>query len=216
MIHDIFPIKLYHKNSGIDHSTIIKEMLDTMGNNSSVTNPVWDSNKGYSSWTKYFWLDNPYYGKAHLNPAFKEITDFINDSVKEYQEELKLDTSIQELRLTTSYLNFQDSNTQTPLHDHEGNSLVGTYYILMEGECPGLAFMNPSTIPFKGKYPWNVAKYKEDWKEEVIYYPTAGDLFLWPSDILHGTDKKNSWHERYFLNMGFHFYSDKTPNFPPL
>lgn len=216
MIHEVFPIKIYHKNSGIDHSNIIKEMLYTMGSNAHVTDPSWHEEKGYASWIKYFWTDDQYYGKAHLNPAFNQITNFIDKCLIEYQEELGLDISMQEIKCTSSYLNFHDKQTSTYLHDHEGNVVVGTYYISMEGNCPPLSLYNPSTVPFKGKHPWNTAKFKKEWKEEISFFPDAGDLFLWPGDILHGVESNGSWYERYFLNMGFHFFSNKVPNFPPL
>ena len=54
MIHEVFPIKIYHKNSGIDHSNIIKEMLYTMGSNAHVTDPSWHEEKGIASWINIF------------------------------------------------------------------------------------------------------------------------------------------------------------------
>ena len=77
---------------------------------------------------------------------------------------------MQEIKCTSSYLNFHDKQTSTYLHDHEGNVVVGTYYISMEGNCPPLSLYNPSTVPFKGKHPWNTAKFKKEWKEEISIF----------------------------------------------
>ena len=72
--------------------------------------------------------------------------------------------------------------------------------------------MDPTVHGSTSIWPWNVIDYNNEFIEPVS--PILGDLFLFPSYIMHGTDNKQTNFERWLLNGDYHIYSNSIPNFP--
>lgn len=214
MIHDIYPHKIYHKNISkpldfhLETLDVAKSNLD-----STITSNSHELFKlvGYSSLQKKYWVNSPTYGKEHNNPGFSEIFEFINKCAEEYIDILDIDMSHMSIKMTNSYLNFCDS-TSSSLHDHQGAIFSYTYYFHLSGELPKLWFMNPVVHGSTGIWPWNVIQYRDELP--IPFEPMIGDLFIFPSYIMHGTDNRQTNFERWLFNGDYHIYSNSLPNFP--
>ena len=214
MIHNKFPHKIYQTNieKPLDfHLETLNNAKSNLDINVTTNKNELFSSHGYSSLQKRYWVNSPTYGKEYKNPLFSEIFEFINKSAKEYKDILDIDTSNISIKMDNSYLNFGDS-TASSLHDHQGALFSYTYYFYLSGELPNLWFMDPTVHGSTSIWPWNVIDYNNEFIEPVS--PILGDLFLFPSYIMHGTDNKQTNFERWLFNGDYHIYSNSIPNFP--
>jgi len=217
MIHQIFPHKIYHVNINKDksfHTQILDEAKRTMDPDIPFEDGANVNYKGYTSVQKRFWTNSPTYGKEFKNPAFKEVFDFIDESADKFIKHLQIDTTHQQIKKTSAFLNFGNS-TGSGLHDHEGALFSYTYYFNLEGILPSLWFLSPVYNGPKGLFPWNALEYTREWRHEYEVQPVVGDLFLFPSYLLHGTNEIKEDYNRWLFNGDFFVFSDNIPNFPP-
>ena len=218
MIHDTYPHKIYHKNINkpldfhLETVEVAKSNLDfDVSNNPNELH----AQAGYSSMMKRYWINSPTYGKEHNNPAFSEIFEFINKCAEEYIDILKIDTSHISIEISNSFLNFQDT-LSSALHDHQGALFSYTYYFHLAGSLPSLWFMDPAVHGPTSIWPWNILQYKQETGSMKKIDPDIGDLYIFPSYMMHGTNQlePENLYQRWLFNGDFHIYSDSIPNFP--
>jgi uncharacterized protein (TIGR02466 family) len=112
----------------------------------------------------------------------------INNALKLYSDL----TGFCETILTNSWINFQYEGSSLYDHTHPNSMITGCIYLKTDKESNPLCFQNPN--PF--------VEYTDSFKETIYskrvyeFYPSIGDLFIFPSWIKHGSNGKQNISKR--------------------
>jgi uncharacterized protein (TIGR02466 family) len=137
----------------------------------------------------------------------KLIQDLSNnvDSCKELELDLNnylIDYSVlsglQGIAIDNSWINVQTINSKLKKHSHPLSSISGALYLKVDNSSSKLYFYNPNPfIQFSkitGSTPYT--------SESVWFEPKVGDLILFPSWLMHGSDNDtNSTEDRTVLSF---------------
>ena len=146
------------------------------------------------------------------------LYDFFTDNLKEYLSQIigkePLENNV-DVNITDMWVNSQYENEYNPMHWHEGCTLSATMYLKIpeytprnikgkKGETDGnIIFINNNhNSPFESL-------------ENGIYgfQPTAGDLFIWPSRLIHGVYPfKGDGERRSIAFNGLHKFKKEAKN----
>jgi len=124
----------------------------------------------------------------------KNIVKKIKDKVNEYA----VDYGVKKLKLDNSWINIQNKNSILNKHSHPDSIVSGALYLKVDKNSSKIYFYNPNTyLTFV-----NVFKQTEFSCENYFFTPQIGDLILFPSWLMHGSNnEENNSIERIVLSF---------------
>ena len=124
----------------------------------------------------------------------KNIVEKIKNKINEYA----IDYGVRKLKLDNSWINIQNKNSVLNKHSHPDSIVSGALYLKVDKNSSKIYFYNPNTyLTFV-----NVFKQTEFSCENYFFTPQIGDLILFPSWLMHGSnDEKNKSKERMVLSF---------------
>jgi uncharacterized protein (TIGR02466 family) len=127
----------------------------------------------------------------HHEEEYAELYKFASESTKQYLEALSVDSDVFNVNVVKSWLNVLE-NSPSPMHSHRDAHLSFTYYVnTPEKSNQPIRFYNyePRMEPFPGCIRHNNTSNK--WNAFNSYtwqfLPKQGNLFVFPSYIMHDT-----------------------------
>lgn len=129
-----------------------------------------------------------------LSNIKSNIVENINNKINEYA----IDYGVRKLKLDNSWVNIQNKNSILNKHSHPDSIVSGALYLKVDKNSSKIYFYNPNTyLTFV-----NVLKQTEFSCENYYFTPQLGDLILFPSWLMHGSnDEKNNSIERIVLSF---------------
>ena len=129
-----------------------------------------------------------------LSNIDKNIVEKIKDKVNEYA----VDYGVRKLKLDNSWVNIQNKNSILNKHSHPDSIVSGALYLKVDKNSSKIYFYNPNIyLTFV-----NVFKQTEFSCENYFFTPQVGDLILFPSWLMHGSNnEKNNSIERIVLSF---------------
>jgi uncharacterized protein (TIGR02466 family) len=165
-IDPIFPSPIYKSNL-----SITKEILDFCFSNSK-------------SWNLSNKLSN---NKEILNESkLKNVKNFIEEHLQNYIKQVWDPNTEVVAFLTQSWLNFSYPGDSHHSHTHSNAFISGVYYI---NTLPDDKLNFDRENFFMKLYPINANVYNS---HRTSVFVNAGDLLLFPPNLIHGTDKNNT------------------------
>lgn len=124
----------------------------------------------------------------------KNIVEKIKNKINEYA----IDYGVRKLKLDNSWINIQNKNSVLNKHSHPDSIVSGALYLKVDKNSSKIYFYNPNTyLTFV-----NIFKQTEFSCENYFFTPQIGDLILFPSWLMHGSnDEKNKSKERMVLSF---------------
>jgi uncharacterized protein (TIGR02466 family) len=113
-------------------------------------------------------------------------------------DEYAIDYGVRKLKLDNSWVNIQNKNSVLNKHSHPDSIISGALYLKVDKDSSKIYFYNPNTyLTFV-----NVFKQTEFSCENYYFTPKIGDLLLFPSWLIHGSnDEENNSTERIVLSF---------------
>ena len=113
-------------------------------------------------------------------------------------DEYAIDYGVRKLKLDNSWVNVQNKNSILNKHSHPDSIISGALYLKVDKNSSKIYFYNPNIyLTFV-----NVFKQTEFSCENYYFTPQIGDLILFPSWLMHGSnDEKNNSIERIVLSF---------------
>jgi uncharacterized protein (TIGR02466 family) len=129
-----------------------------------------------------------------LSNVDNNIVEKIKDKVNEYA----VDYGVRKLKLDNSWINIQNKNSILNKHSHPDSIVSGALYLKVDKNSSKIYFYNPNTyLTFV-----NVFKQTEFSCENYFFTPQIGDLILFPSWLMHGSNnEENNSIERIVLSF---------------
>jgi uncharacterized protein (TIGR02466 family) len=129
-----------------------------------------------------------------LSNVDNNIVEKIKDKVNEYA----VDYGVRKLKLDNSWINIQNKNSILNKHSHPDSIVSGALYLRVDKNSSKIYFYNPNTyLTFV-----NVFKQTEFSCENYYFTPQIGDLILFPSWLMHGSNnEENNSIERIVLSF---------------
>ena len=129
-----------------------------------------------------------------LSNIDKNIVEKIKNKINEYA----IDYGVRKLKLDNSWINIQNKNSVLNKHSHPDSIVSGALYLKVDKNSSKIYFYNPNIyLTFV-----NVFKQTEFSCENYFFTPQIGDLILFPSWLMHGSnDEKNKSKERMVLSF---------------
>jgi len=129
-----------------------------------------------------------------LSNIDKNIIEKIKNKINEYA----IDYGVRNLKLDNSWINIQNKNSILNKHSHPDSIVSGALYLKVDKNSSKIYFYNPNTyLTFV-----NVFKQTEFSCENYYFIPQIGDLILFPSWLMHGSnEEKNNSTERIVLSF---------------
>jgi len=129
-----------------------------------------------------------------LSNIDKNIIEKIKNKINEYA----IDYGVRNLKLDNSWINIQNKNSILNKHSDPDSIVSGALYLKVDKNSSKIYFYNPNTyLTFV-----NVFKQTEFSCENYYFIPQIGDLILFPSWLMHGSnEEKNNSTERIVLSF---------------
>ena len=122
--------------------------------------------------------------KINSNILTKPMQEKLEIKIKEYQ----IDYGVNELKIDNSWVNIQNKNSVLKKHSHPDSIVSGVMYLKTDEKSSKIFFhnLNPyrTFVDFKKVTEFNTENY--------FFKPQTGDLILFPSWLMHSSDKNNS------------------------
>ena len=122
----------------------------------------------------------------------------LKNTIKELSKSL-FGKNVTDITFTNMWANILKKGQYHLLHSHNEHTMSGAYYL----QVP----VNSGQIYFKDPRPQT-----NSWTQKFIdkgnmrfYNPVAGDLFMWPSFLEHGTTPHDNFEERIMLSFDVRF-----------
>jgi uncharacterized protein (TIGR02466 family) len=129
-----------------------------------------------------------------LSGMSKDILKKINIKIEEYS----IDYGVRKLKIDNSWINVQNKNSILTKHSHPDSIISGVLYLKVDSKSSKLYFYNPNVY----RNFVNFIKQTEYSNDSYFFTPQIGDLILFPSWLMHGSDnKKNNSTERIALSF---------------
>lgn len=123
-----------------------------------------------------------------------KINNKLNIILKEYSDALGIEKQF----IFNSWTNIQKKGSILNKHNHPSSSVSGALYLKVDSNSNKIYFYNPN--PYAGII--NIKLYNESNFEYVYFQPEIGDLILFPSWLLHGSNNEiNKSKERIVLSF---------------
>jgi len=116
----------------------------------------------------------------------KDISKKINTKIEEYV----FDYGVRPLKIHNSWVNIQNKNSVLTKHSHPDSIVSGVIYLKVDSKSSKTYFYSPNVyrtfVDFIKQTEYNIDNY--------FFTPRTGDLILFPSWLMHGSneDKNNS------------------------
>jgi uncharacterized protein (TIGR02466 family) len=129
-----------------------------------------------------------------LSNVDNNIVEKIKNKINEYA----VDYGVRKLKLDNSWINIQNKNSVLNKHSHPDSIVSGALYLKVDKNSSKIYFYNPNTyLTFV-----NVFKQTEFSCENYFFTPQIGDLILFPSWLMHGSNnEENNSIERIVLSF---------------
>jgi uncharacterized protein (TIGR02466 family) len=129
-----------------------------------------------------------------LNNSKNTILEKINNKINEYA----VDYGVRKLKLDNSWINIQNKNSVLSKHSHPDSIVSGALYLKVDKNSSKIYFYNPN--PYLNFV--NIYKQTEFTYENYFFTPQIGDLILFPSWLMHGSNnEKNNTTKRIVLSF---------------
>jgi len=122
----------------------------------------------------------------------------LKNTIKELSKSL-FGKNVTDITFTNMWANILKKGQYHLLHSHNEHTMSGAYYL----QVP----VNSGQIYFKDPRPQT-----NSWTQKFIdkgnmrfYNPVAGDLFMWPSFLEHGTTPHDNFEERIMVSFDLRF-----------
>lgn len=122
----------------------------------------------------------------------------LKNTIKELSKSL-FGNNVTDITFTNMWANILKKGQYHLLHSHNEHTMSGAYYL----QVP----VNSGQIYFKDPRPQT-----NSWTQKFIdkgnmrfYNPVAGDLFMWPSFLEHGTTPHDNFEERIMISFDLRF-----------
>jgi uncharacterized protein (TIGR02466 family) len=195
---DIFPIPIIYKNIAdlIDHDLLNKLI------NMDETDPL-TLNKGHNYFTTNRELLTTVYKDSRIT---QEIEKTLDDFIKNIYNE-----PTSKIRITQSWINFNPTGTSHLPHNHANSILSGVLYLSVNDKTGDFKFYRPSS---QQRMICGQAESLNPYNSEFCRLkPKFGDLYLFPSTMVHGVERNESNITRVSLAFNS-FYTGELLNTP--
>lgn len=172
IIHPIFPtlvLQDYYENND-NLLDIIKESWDDHCLDGNATDI-------YSSYS------------LHLDVRYEELFKKLNETVENFLNILEMDSDIFDINFTKSWFNALKTS-QTPPHSHKDVNISVVYYAQTPPDCEQFLRLHDGNFfkePFSGAFVNNSKIFNEFNSWYYNLFPKQGDIFVFPSGIVHDT-----------------------------
>lgn len=183
MIKGLFPTPLGIYEIGREYTKEELECLDTL---------EWLNNVGNKTSTKNDILNLPSMGF---------VKQFIEESIDDYVKQTYDFEGNAKLHLTQSWVNITKSGGNHHMHTHQNSIVSGTLY-LKGNENDIINFYDPVSNGLMNAAWHFPSKEFNEYNSKMWWMPaTAGTLYLWPSNVMHGVPKVEGKKNRYSLSF---------------
>ena len=182
LIHQLFPEPLYFSKL---ERALTKEELKIVDEYKKKTHPN-DSNT----------TSNDNY--ILENKSLKNLKKDLNKKVINYFNEVVCTSNSIIPYITQSWISYTETNQFHHQHAHSNSLVSGIFYINAQKEVDSITFYKPNaneTIRL------NVAKYNPFNSASCLFPVETGNIFLFPSFLIHGVNKKKGTNTRTSLSF---------------
>ena len=197
-ILNLFPVPVIHRNIAnlIDQQTL-NDMLTTISKSDML------QNQGKNLYT---------YNRELLTTDYKDsaITQEIQKTLEFFVQQIYGEPN-SKIRLTQSWLNFNPPGTNHLQHNHANSIVSGVLYLSVNDKTGSFKIYRPSAqqrMVIGKTQEWN-----EYSSEFCRFTPVFGDLYVFPSTVVHGVDINESDITRVSLAFNS-FYVGELDNSP--
>ena len=122
-----------------------------------------------------------------LTPALAmEFSDWLRPKVLEYVRKFSMiDASIKDLSIQNMWIVSQRAGEYNPLHHHDGD-LSGILYLRLPTDLSSELTLDDRRRKFAGHVTFTEGSRSKFKRNLITFEPQEGELFLFPSDVLHG------------------------------
>lgn len=121
----------------------------------------------------------------------KHLESRIYQAVTEYVNRIGWRGVCDGFVIKDSWVNVMDKGDFHTLHCHPGYTISGTYYFRVSSEQGSIKFNNPNPLMFHCNFPQGQLS-----PQTTDIVPDDGDIILFPSWLVHGTQKNASTEQR--------------------
>ena len=181
-IHPIFPQPVYFSKLERALTTEELKMIDAYKAKTY-------KNKGNTTSNNNYILENK---------TLKNLKKDLHTKVMDYFNEVVCTSNSIIPSITQSWINYTETNQFHPRHFHSNSYVSGVFYIDAQKEVDSITFYKPNaneTIRL------NVAKYNPFNAASCLFPVETGNIFLFPSFLIHGVNKKKGTNTRISLSF---------------
>jgi uncharacterized protein (TIGR02466 family) len=140
------------------------------------------------------------------NPVFNDIKNHIINTLKEYVVDIYgYNPNNLEPYFLNSWITKHDKDDYAHSHHHTNSIISGTFYIQVDEKSGALGFKKQFNGLFPHQIEPEIANYNQHNSAVWRIIPKNGTTVLFPSDLVHFTDKSESHEDRYCLAFNIWF-----------
>ena len=132
------------------------------------------------------------------NKTLKNLKKDLQKTVMDYFDKIVCTDNSIIPYITQSWINYTETNQFHHQHAHSNSYISGVFYIDAQKEVDSITFYKPNaneTIRL------NVAKYNPFNAASCLFPVETGNIFLFPSFLIHGVNKKKGTNTRISLSF---------------
>ena len=132
------------------------------------------------------------------NKTLKNLKKDLQKTVMDYFDKIVCTDNSIIPYITQSWINYTETNQFHHQHAHSNSYISGVFYIDAQKEVDSITFYKPNaneTIRL------NVAKYNPFNSASCLFPVETGNIFLFPSFLIHGVNKKKGTNTRISLSF---------------
>jgi len=136
------------------------------------------------------------------NKTLKNLKEDLQKRVIDYFDKVICTSNSITPYITQSWISFTETNQFHHRHFHSNSYISGVFYIDAQKEVDSITFCKPhadETIKL------NVTKYNPFNSTTYLFPVETGNIFLFPSFLYHGVDKKKGTNTRISLSFNVFF-----------
>ena len=185
IVHRIFPEPVYVSTVG---RALTKEELKTINKYKKETS----KNEGNITSSDNYVLENK---------TLKNLKEDLHKGVIDYFDKVICTTNSITPYITQSWLNYTEPNQYHHGHYHSNSYASGVFYIDADKEVDSLWFYKRGYLALELSVTKHNMFNATSWKFPV----GTGDLFIFPSHLMHGVEKKQGTNTRVSLSFNVFF-----------
>jgi uncharacterized protein (TIGR02466 family) len=159
---------------------------------------------------KYYWGGYTSYSSAsqsfdklhRFSSTFEKLEKKIRPHVKKFAQNLYWDVNLEDLRISTFWVNVMPQGTTHSFHHHPLSVISGTFYIQVPKNSSGIQFEDPrfglmmACPPRKSKAPDGI-------RPHLLVKPEPGELILFESWMKHQVPPNPSEKDRISVSFNY-------------